>query len=245
MIKLSKLFPLLLIAALMTGCASEKKEFKNDADREYASAKKLVHDGNYGQAAMDLDHFASNYPYSKLAMPGELLRIFAAYKDGQYILSEVLAQRFIDMHPTHANVDYAKYMLAMSQYNQRSSDERDPTQNKAAIKSFLALINEHPGSSYAEQGRSHLQALYNALAKHELAIGKFYFERDRYVAAANRFQQVIRLYQTTPSIEESLYYLGACYQHMDMPTDAAQLAQLLKHNYPNSDWSSKAESTLK
>ncbi|MDQ6992341.1 MAG: outer membrane protein assembly factor BamD [Mariprofundus sp.] len=230
-----------LIAALLSGCASDKKEYQSDAQQEYEAAKHLVNSANYGQAAVDLEHFGSKYPYSKLASQGELLRIFASYKDGQYILSEVLSQRFMDQHPTHKSVDYAKYMLAMSQYKQRSSAEKDPTQNIAAIKSFKILIHDHPNSSYAKQGRGRLQSLYNSLAQHELTIGKYYFDQARFVAASNRFQQIVEHYQTTPSIEEALFYLVASYNNMNMKTDAKQIALLLKHNYPKSPWSIKAQ----
>jgi len=244
---ISKLFTILsicLIATVMTGCAGKEKPFENDAQRAYEAAKHQVTTSDYAGATMALEHFSSKYPYSKFAIQAELLRIFAAYKDDEFVLSEVLSQRFIDLHPGHVNVDYAMYMLAMSQYKQRASAEKDPSQNKAAIKSFKKLIREHPDSSYAKQGKMYLQSLYNSLAKHELTIGKFYFDRDRYVAAANRFQQVIQHYQTTPSIEEALYYLASSYAKMDMKTDASQTAQLLQHNYPHSSWSSKAERFL-
>jgi len=239
-LKLFSIISICLMATLMTGCASKDTPFQNDAQREYEASKLKVTKGLYSQAAMDLEHFSTRYPYSKFAIQSELLRIFAAYKDDEYILSEVLSQRFIELHPGHVNVDYAKYMLAMSQYNQRASAEKDPTQNKAAIKSFKVLIKDHPNSPYAKQGRTRLQSLYNSLAKHELTVGKFYFDRDRYVAAANRFQEIVLHYQTTPSIEEALYYLSSCYARMDMKKDARQTAQLLQHNYPNSSWSSKA-----
>ncbi|PIW46942.1 MAG: outer membrane protein assembly factor BamD [Zetaproteobacteria bacterium CG12_big_fil_rev_8_21_14_0_65_54_13] len=241
---ISKLFTILcicLMATLISGCAGKDQAYKNDAEREYQASKELVNKGSYAQAAKDLDHFGSKYPYSKFATPAELLRIFAAYKDDEFVLSEVLSQRFIDLHPAHASVDYAKYMLAMSQYKQRASAEKDPTQNKAAIKSFKQLIKDHPDSSYAKQGRMRLQSLFNSLAKHELTVGKFYYDRERFVASANRFQQVIQHYQSTPSIEEALYYLASSYARMDMKKDALQVTQLLQHNYPGSSWSAKAD----
>ncbi|TLS65940.1 outer membrane protein assembly factor BamD [Mariprofundus erugo] len=230
-----------LALAASAGCADKKNDFLNDAQREYDAAKKEVQHGQYNTAAMSLEHFSSRYPYSKLAIQAELLRIFAAYKGEEEVLAEVLSQRFIDQHPTHVNVDYAKYMLAMSQYKQRASAEKDPTQNIAAIKSFKALIKDHPDSPYAKQAKARLQSLYNTLATHELTVGKFYYSRDRFVAAANRFQQVVQHYQTTPAIEEALYYLASSYDEMDMKKDARQTAQLLQHNYPKSSWSSKAD----
>ncbi len=244
-LNLVKLILLALFITLFAGCTKhEQAHYSNDAEREYEQAKHLMDEGSYGMVAEKLDKFGAKYPYSKYAVKAELLRLFAAYKDGQYILSETLSKRFIERHPTHANVDYAKYMLAMSYYKERSAAEKDATMNRLAIDAFKRLLKEHPGSDYAKDGQSRLQSLYNTLAKHELTIGKFYFDRDRFVAAANRFQEVVRHYQTTSSIEESLYYLAASYAHMDLKQDARQTALLLKHNYPNSPWSAKAQRYL-
>jgi len=244
-LNLSKLILIILSIALVTGCANKHEEkTMSGAQREYEAAKKLLDKGSYGIVAMNLEKFSANYPYSKYASQAEQMRMFAAYKDAQYILSETLSKKFIERHPTHANVDYAKYMLAMSFYKQRSSAEKDATMNQSAIDTFKRLLKEHPDSAYAKDGQSRLQSLYNTLAEHELNIGKYYYKKDRFVAAANRFQQVVRLYQTTPAIEESLYYLAASYANMAMSTDARQTALLLRHNYPNSAWSAKVKRYL-
>jgi len=234
--------PFLIALALiltMAGCATDKA-YKDTAQREYEHAKHLISTGDYSQATIDLENYASHHPYSKYAIRAELLRIFAAYKDGQYILSETLSSRFIDRHPRHANVDYAKYMLAMSHYRERSSAENDPTQSMAAIDAFKALLKEHPESAYVGDARRYLQKLYNTLGSHELSVGKFYFDNDRFVAAANRFQVIIEKYQTTPAIEEALYYLAASYAKLGLHDDARQSAILLQHNYPKSSWAEKA-----
>jgi len=240
----SKLILPLLAAALIGGCATDEKKSFSEAQQEYEAAKHMMNEGKYASVAVDLEKFSAKYPYSKYAVQADLLRIFAAYKDDEFILSETLSKRFIEDHPRHANVDYAKYMLAMSYYKQRSPAEKDPTMNRLSIEAFQRLIKEHPDSSYAKDGKARLQSLYNTLAKHELTVGKFYFDKDRFVAAANRFQEVVKLYQTTPSIEESLYYLAASYAKMGLSRDAHQIALLLRHNYPNSSWSSKAKRYL-
>jgi len=243
-LNLAKLILPLVAIALLNGCATNDKQHKSSAKQEYERAKLLMKKGNYDTVTMDLEKFSTKYPYSHYATQADLLRIFSAYKDGQYVLSETLSKRFIEKHPRHANVDYAKYMLAMSYYKQRSSAEKDASMNQLAIDAFKRLLNEHPESTYAKDGKKRLQSLYNSLAKHELTVGKFYYDKDRFVAAANRFQEVVRLYQTTPSIEESLYYLSASYAKMGLATDAQQIALLLQYNYPNSSWSSKAKRYL-
>jgi len=241
---LTKTVLFFILLALMAGCASKDKAFKSDAQRTYEAAKARMDKGHYAEVAVSLDKFGANYPYSKYAIQAQLLRIFAAYKDSEYVLSETLSKQFIDRHPKHPNVDYAEYMHAMSLYKQRSPAEKDATMNRLSIEAFKRLLKEHPDSAYAKDGKSRLQSLYNTLAKHEMTVGKFYYSKDRYVASANRFQQVVRLYQTTPSIEPALYYLAASYDKMGMKRDAHDTALLLRHNYPNGSWSAKVKSYL-
>jgi len=234
---------LLLAIVFISGCASTSDDtlFQSDAAQRYHELKQDVNKGEYSSAARDLGKFSSNYPYSKYAVQAELLRIFSSYKAGEIILTETLSSTFIDRHPGHANVDYAKYMLALSHFKQKSSSRHDSTHVILAIDTFKRLLKEHPESEYAEEGKQRLQSLYNQLAEHELEVGKFYFEKDRFIAAANRFQVITKDYQTSPSIEEALYLLAASYSEMGMNSDAKQIALLLQHNYPKSTWSNKAE----
>ena len=229
---------MLVLLILLGGCASD--QYKDTTQGEYDKIKQRIDKGEYSAAAFSLEQFISKHPYSRHAIQGELLRIFAAYKANELDLAETLSLRFIDRHPRHPNIDYAKYMLGMSYFKHRGDAKHDPTQNQEAIDAFKRLINEHPDSTYAKDGKSRLQTLLNTLAEHELHVGKYYYDRDLFVAAANRFQEVVTRYQTTPAIEEALYYLASSYAEMGMKKDARQSAILLKHNHPNSPWSKKA-----
>ncbi|ATX81595.1 Beta-barrel assembly machine subunit BamD [Mariprofundus ferrinatatus] len=242
-IRLLRHLSVIPLLALFSGCASDDIEY-TEAEKQYEAAKKRVEKGEYNMAAFELEKFSANFPYSTYAAKGELLRIFAAYKGSEFILSEMLSESFVERHPKHPHVDYALYMLAMSHYKQRGSESKDPTHNKLAIEAFKRLISEHPRSKYAKDGQARLQKLYDTIASHELIVGKYYFDRERYVAAANRFQTVIKEYQTTSAIEESLYYLAASYAEMGLFKDARQMALLLRHNYPNSEWSSRVKEYL-
>ncbi|PJC67143.1 MAG: outer membrane protein assembly factor BamD, partial [Zetaproteobacteria bacterium CG_4_8_14_3_um_filter_59_5] len=121
---------------------------------------------------------------------------------------------------------------------------KDQEQTNNAVGTFKRLLSDHPNSEYAKDGKRRLQLLYNRLAGHELNVGKYYFGKSRFVAAANRFQLIVEKYQTTPSIEEGLYYLAASFDKMGIKDSAKQTAMLLHHNYPNSEWSRKAEPFL-
>ena len=233
--------PLVLAACISISAPVVKH---NTAKVDYERAKKMLAKGSYATVNVDLEKFGSKHPYSQYTVQAELLRIFAAYKDSEYILSETLSKEFVRRHPRHPNVDYAQYMLGMSHYRESSPSEKDQSQTLEAIKSFKVLLKRYPKSTYARDVFHRLQFLYNRLAGHELNVGKFYFDHRRYVAAANRFQVVLDKYQTTPVIEEALYYLAASFSKLGVTDDARNSALLLRYNYPNSEWSRKAERFL-
>jgi len=239
--KIALCFTLLL---LLSACAEKKFEPAESAKIDYEKAKALLDDGDYDGANRFLENFSTNHPYSQYAVQGELIRIFAAYKNSEYILSETLSKQFVERHPRHPDVAYAKYLLAMSHYKQISNEDRDQTQTSLAIDAFKRVIKEHPRGEYAKDASSRLQYLYNKLSAHELTVGKYYFDKERYVAAANRFQVVLDKYQTTPAIEEALYYLAASFAKLGIKSSAREMAILLRHNFPKSEWSSKAEEFL-
>ena len=235
------LFSLLL---LLAGCAGKDLDPTESAKADYEKAKFLLDDHDYSMANILLEKFGARHPYSQYAVQAELLRVFAAYKNREYVLSETLAKQFAERHPRHPDVAYAKYMLAMSHYKQISDEDRSQAATKLAIDAFTTVVKDHPESQYAKDALPRLQKLTNKLSAHELTVGKYYFDHERYVAAANRFQIVLEKYQTTPSIEEALYYLAASYAKLGITDSAREMAILLRHNYPRSEWSSKAADFL-
>ncbi|MFQ5355677.1 MAG: outer membrane protein assembly factor BamD [Mariprofundaceae bacterium] len=238
-----KYLPLLLSPLLLSACASNTELTDNPAI-DYQNIKSEVEKGHYENANTALDKFPAKHPYSHYTIQTELLRAYSAYKLEQYTLSITMCEEFIQRHPRHPNVAYAKYLLGMSHYRQISGPEKDQQESQSAIDAFQTLIAEHPKSSYAGDAKNRLRRLYTSLAKHELQVGKFYYDRGRYVAAANRFQTIMQNYQTSVVIEEALYYVAASYKALNLDRNARDTAILLRHNYPNSEWSKKAKTFL-
>lgn len=228
------------ILFLLAGCFGKELPPTESAKIDYEKAKHYLDNGDYGKANLFLENFAAQHPYSQYAVQAELLRAFAAYKNSEYILSGTLSDQFVKRHPRHPDVAYAKYLLAMTHYRQVSSEDRDQSATELTIDAFKKLISQYPESDYAKDAAPRLQSLYNKISSHELTVGKYYFDKERYVAAANRFQVVLDKYQTTPAIEEALYYLAASYSKLGITESAREIAILLQHNYPKSEWSSKA-----
>ena len=237
----------LLVAALLltlTACAGKDLEMTDSAEVDYEKAVSLMSNYDYSRANIYLGEFSAKHPYSRYAIKAEIMRIYAAYMNSEFVLSETLAEGFISRHPDHADIAYVRYLYGMSLFKQVSKPERDQAFSQKAIDAFEEVIVRHPNSRYARDVRPKVQALRAYMAKHELLIGEHYFDREMYVAAANRFKVVLDKYQDTPSIEEALYYLAASYAALNIKDSARETAMLLRYNFPEGEWSEKASSFL-
>jgi outer membrane protein assembly factor BamD len=69
-----------------------------------------------------------------------------------------------------------------------------------------------------------------------MEIGRFYSRQRNYIAAINRFRNVIRDYQTTSHVPEALYRLTEVYLALGLTSEAKRNAAVLGYNYPGSEW---------
>ena len=69
-----------------------------------------------------------------------------------------------------------------------------------------------------------------------MAIGRYYLRRGQYVAAINRFRNVVERYQTTTHVPEALHRLTECYLALGLDQEAQKNAAVLGYNFPSSPW---------
>jgi outer membrane protein assembly factor BamD len=100
------------------------------------------------------------------------------------------------------------------------------------------VVRRYPETAYARDARLKLDMVYDQLAGKEMAIGRFYLERDQHLAAMNRFRQVIENenYQRTTHVPEALHRLVETYLSVGMTEEAQRMAAVLGYNYPGSEW---------
>ena len=71
-------------------------------------------------------------------------------------------------------------------------------------------------------------------------IGRYYFDRQKWVAAINRFRNVVDNYETTIYTEEALHRLVEIYYVIGLSDEAKKYANLLGYNYQSSKWYEKS-----
>ena len=73
--------------------------------------------------------------------------------------------------------------------------------------------------------------LRNQLARTELKVAEFYLAKKAWVAAANRAQSVLDVYQGSTSIKRALEIQMVSYQNLKLDDLAADTKRILLHNF--------------
>ena len=238
---------LLLIATLafVAACSSNKPEVdENLSETElYQQAQDDLNSNSYNNAIAKLKALESRYPFGRYAEQAQLELIYAYYKNAEPEAAKSSAERFIRLHPQHANVDYAYYLKGLASFDQDRGllarflpldmTKRDPGAARDSYNEFAQLTSRYPNSRYAPDAKARMIYLRNLLAAYEVHVGHYYLTRQAYVAAANRGRYVVENFQETPSVGDGLAIMTEAYQRLSLDDLAATSLETLKLNYPD------------
>lgn len=222
----------------MIGCSSDDKEkyVEEPVDVLYNKAIRKMNEEDYKKAAKDFDEVERQHPYSPWATQAQIMAAYAYYQGNQYDDAILTLDRFIELHPASPEVPYAYYLRALSYYEQISSVERDQEMTEKAKRALEDLIARYPDSKYARDARVKLDLTIDHLAGKEMTIGRYYLQRQFYLAAINRFRTVVEQYQTTTHVAEALLRLTEAYTALGLDNEARNVASVLAYNYPGTEW---------
>ncbi|MGE8502929.1 Beta-barrel assembly machine subunit BamD [Ectopseudomonas oleovorans] len=236
---------LIAILALTAACSSKQPEVdENLSEVElYQQAQADLDNRSYTQAISKLKALESRYPFGRYAEQAQLELIFAYYKNAEPEAAKSSAERFIRLHPQHANVDYAYYLKGLASFDQDRGllarflpldmTKRDPGAARDSYNEFAQLTSRYPTSRYAPDAKQRMIYLRNLLAAYEVHVGHYYLTRQAYVAAANRGRYVVENFQETPSVGDGLAIMTEAYQRLSLDDLAATSLETLKLNYPD------------
>lgn len=249
--KLFLRFVLLALLGLMSACSSflpdqidETKDWS--AAKFYTQAKEYMNEGNYEQAIQTLEKLEARFPYGAYAQQAQLEVAYAYYRSGEPVSAIAASERFIKLHPQHTHVDYAYYLKGLANFGEgqgmlailgdQDMTDRDPKALREAFETFKELVTRFPESKYAEDAHARTKYLVNALASHEVHVGRYYFKRGGYVAAANRGKYVLEHYQQTPAVEEALVIMARSYEKLGLNDLRDDAVRVIKKNFPDSPY---------
>jgi len=239
-----KNFLILLLLILSISCTKDlKKESKiNEKSLElqvleaYEEGMKSLKEGDSLFAAKKFNEAEILFPQSDWAPKSALMAAYSYYIQDYYEDAVAELDRFIRVYPNHKNVDYAYYLLALSFYEQISDEKKDLLSIVDAKKNFEYLIKNYPNTEYALDAEFKIDLINDILASKEMYVGRYYFDKKKWIPAINRFKNVVDEYDTTIYAEEALHRLVEIYYTLGLKKEAYKYANLLGYNYQSSEW---------
>lgn len=174
------------------------------------------------------------YPYSEWAKRALIMQAFGHHRAGEYEEARGAAQRFIDTYPGDADAAYAKYLLALSYYDQIDEVGRDQGLTFQALVALREVIEEYPDTEYARSAILKFDLAFDHLAAKEMEIGRYYLKRGHYAASVNRFRVVVEEFQTTTQTPEALMRLVEAYLALGLNDEAQTAGAILGYNFQSS-----------
>ncbi len=240
-----KPFVLLLIALILTGCASnpEEEQLRGSAGEMYQEARRSLDAGNYRGAITRLERLETRYPFGEFAQQGRLDLIYAYYKAGDRESAVEAAEQFIRENPRHPDVDYAYYMKGVVEFRETDNfltrliridtGARPPAGMERSFSAFSQFLLRFPESRYAPDARQRMVHIRNRLAEFEFRVAQFYMSRSAYVAAVGRAKYVLENYQQSTWTPAALSLMAEAYRKLGMDDLAVETESVLKASYPD------------
>tara|TARA_B100000575_G_scaffold213382_1_gene174155 strand:- start:376 stop:1182 length:807 start_codon:yes stop_codon:yes gene_type:complete len=239
-----KKFICLILLYLCISCSNnqinsnldDNKKILGEPENLYKLAKYSFDQKNFELARNQFLEIKKIFPLSNEAIQSEIMIAFIDYVQMDYDNAILNYRKIINKYPSHNDLDYVYYMIAICNYEQLQNEALDGYYNELALNSFDQVIKRFPDSEYAKDSRQKIILVKSNIAAKHMEIGRFYLNNKKYVAALNRFKIIVDEFSITKFTPEALHRMVEAYYEMGMYEESYNTAALLGYNYPESKW---------
>ena len=245
--KILKNLILYVIILLLASCSKDnkvsivkEKNIETQMIEAFEEGYKELENGDVLFAAKKFNEAELLYPQSKWAPRAALLAAYSYYSQDYYYDAEYELNRFLKVYPNEKNIPYAHYLLGMVYYERIVDEKKDLGPLVMAEEKFKFIEKNYPNTDFALDSSYKLDLIQDYLASKEMYIGIHYMKKKKWIAAINRFKNVVNLYQETSFIDEALHRLVELHYKLGLIEESQKYASLLGYNYQSSEWYSKS-----
>ena len=249
---MNKFFLFIALFAILISCS--KEEIKESTIKEksldlqvleaYQEGVKSLETGDVLYAAKKFNEAETLFPQSEWAPKSALMAAYAYYTQDYYSDTIAELERFIRVYPLSKNLDYVYYLLGISYYEQIVDEKKDLQSIIKAKEYFKIVSKNYQNTNYSLDAEYKIDLVNDTLASKEMYIGRYYFDKKKWIPAINRFRTVIDDYETTIYAQEALHRLVEVHYILGLKDEAKKYAKLLGYNYQSSKWYEKSYSVF-
>jgi len=214
----------------------QEKELRLQMIDAYKEGVKALEEGDVLFAAKKFNETEILFPQSKWASKSILMAAYSYYTQDYYYDAISELDRFIKNYPKDERLNYAHFLLAMCYYEQIVDEKKDLGPLLSAQTEFKFVIKNYPNSDFALDSKFKLDFINDVLASKEIYLGRYYIKKEKWIAAINRFKQVVEHYDSTTYVEEALHRLVELHYRLGLLDESKKYANLLGYNYQSSKW---------
>ena len=241
---MKNLFYFIIIILFCLSCSKQtiEKSTINETNLElqmieaYKEGLEELKEGDVLFAAKKFNEAEILFPQSEVAPRAALMAAYSYYSQNYYGDSIAELERYLRVYPNHKDTPYAEYLLGLSYYEQIVDEEKDLKSIINSKEIFLGIVKKYPNTDFAIDAEFKISLVDTILAAKEMYVGRYYFDRKKWIASINRFKFVIDNYDTTIYVEEALHRLVEIYFILGLEEESKKYANLLGYNYQSSKW---------
>ena len=239
-----KILVFFIILILFSSCSKEplkntiikEKSLELQVEEAYKEGMEALNSGDVLYAAKKFNEAEILFPQAESAPQSALMAAYSYYTQDYYGDAIAELKRFLKVYPSHKDIGYVYYMIAICYYEQIVDEKKDLQSIINAKKNFNIILKDHPNTEYAMDAEFKIDLINDILAAKEMYLGRYYFDRKKWIPAINRFREIIDNYDTTIFAEEALHRLVEVHYTIGLIDEAEKYAQLLGYNYQSSKW---------
>jgi outer membrane protein assembly factor BamD len=239
---------LIFLLFFLVSCSKEKKEVSYIKETSqnleivsaYREAYKALDEGDPYFAAKKFLEAELLFPQSKWASKSALMASYSFYMQNYYAEALSNLQRYLITYPNDKNLDYAHYLIAMCHYESIEDEKRDSAPLLKARTEFNFIIKNFPNSDFASDAQFKLDLIQDVLASKEMYLGRHYIKKEKWIAAINRFKNILDEYDQTIFVEEAIHRLVEINFKIGLIEESQKYAKLLGYNYLSGEWYKKS-----
>ena len=236
-----------LIILILISCSKDQKvsivkekNIETQMIEAFKEGYQELENGDVLFAAKKFNEAELLYPQSKWAPRAALMAAYSYYSQDYYYDAEYELNRFLKVYPNEKNVPYAHYLLGMVYYEKIVDEKKDLGPLVMAEEKFKFIEKNYPNTDFALDATYKLNLIQDYLASKEMYIGVYYINKKKWIAAINRFKNVVEKYDETSFIDEALHRLVELHYKLGLIEESKKYASLLGYNYQSSEWYSKS-----